>query len=72
MNKCHQCNAKAYKPVIERDAEGAMRPSGVYQCVGCKVLFTSIQEWRTGQLAHALVPSPDATVADQSVAVAPG
>ncbi len=25
-----------------------MRPSGQYRCVGCNLVFNSIDEWRTG------------------------
>jgi hypothetical protein len=45
-NKCHRCGAASYKPVIRRDEDGAMNPSGESQCVGCKLIFTEIDEWR--------------------------
>lgn len=48
VNKCHACGATTYQQVIQRDAAGAMRPSGVYQCSGCKLLFSSVGEWRHG------------------------
>jgi hypothetical protein len=47
-NKCHRCGAASYKPVIKRDEDGAMSPSGESQCVGCKLIFTDIDEWRVG------------------------
>jgi hypothetical protein len=47
-NKCHRCGAASYKPVIKRDEDGAMNPSGESQCVGCKLIFTEIDEWRVG------------------------
>lgn len=47
-NKCHRCGASSYKPVIKRDDSGAMMPSGELQCVGCKLVFTDIDEWRFG------------------------
>ena len=47
-NKCHRCSASSYKPVIKRDESGNMQPSGQYQCVGCKLIFTHIEEWRIG------------------------
>jgi hypothetical protein len=47
-NKCHRCGAASYKPVIKRDGDGAMNQSGESQCVGCKLIFTEIDEWRMG------------------------
>ncbi len=47
INKCHRCGATSYKPVIKRDESGAMNPSGEHQCVGCGLVFTDIDEWRT-------------------------
>ena len=41
------CGATAYRPVIARDANGAMMPSGAYRCVRCKLEFTSIDQWRS-------------------------
>jgi len=46
-NACHRCGATAYRPVIARDASGAMTPSGAYRCVRCKLEFTSIDQWRS-------------------------
>jgi hypothetical protein len=54
-NKCHRCGATSYKPVIKRDVDGAMSPSGEYQCVGCKLVFTDINTWRN---ASAKVDAP--------------
>ena len=54
-NKCHRCGATSYKPVIKRDENGTMTPSGEYQCVGCKLVFTDIDAWR-----HASRPQEDA------------
>jgi hypothetical protein len=34
--------------VIKRDDSGDMRPSGEHQCVGCKMIFTDVEEWRGG------------------------
>lgn len=48
MNACHRCGATAYKPILERDEQGAMRPSGRFQCVKCLLPFSSIREWREG------------------------
>jgi hypothetical protein len=47
INKCHRCGATSYKPVIKRDENGTMMPSGEHQCVGCKLDFTDIDAWRT-------------------------
>lgn len=48
VNKCHHCGATSYKPVIKRDEAGTMKPSGQYQCVGCKLTFTDIDTWKHG------------------------
>ncbi|MGM9428392.1 hypothetical protein [Hydrogenophaga sp. MI9] len=45
-NACRRCGATAYKPVIARDASGAMMPSGTYRCVGCKLEFNTVDQWR--------------------------
>ena len=50
-NNCHRCGAASYKPVIKRDENGSMNPSGASQCVGCKLIFTEIDEWRVGPAA---------------------
>lgn len=47
INKCHRCGATSYKPLIKRDENGTMMPSGEYQCVDCKLVFTDIDVWRT-------------------------
>jgi hypothetical protein len=66
VNKCHACGATAYKQVIQRDAAGAMSPSGVYQCSGCRMLFSSIGEWRNGPVQQQL--AKDAALASGTVA----
>jgi len=33
--------------VIKRNENGTMMPSGEHQCVGCKMVFTDIDAWRT-------------------------
>ena len=48
VNRCHHCGATAYKTLIARDAAGAMRPSGRYQCVQCQVEFAQVSQWREG------------------------
>lgn len=47
-NACRRCGSAAYRPVIARDDSGAMKPSGVYRCVGCKLEFQNIDQWRAG------------------------
>jgi hypothetical protein len=59
INKCHQCGATSYKPVIKRDANGAMNPSGENQCVGCEMTFTDIDEWRNAPAAKQAVSTPE-------------
>jgi hypothetical protein len=58
VNKCHRCGATSYKPVIKRDEAGTMKPSGEFQCVGCKLLFTDIDTWKNGPtpLSDASLP----------------
>jgi hypothetical protein len=34
--------------VIARDEQGAMQPTGMYTCDGCKLLFNDINDWRSG------------------------
>ena len=46
VNRCHRCGCTAYKPVIERNAEGAMTPCGRYQCAQCGLVFASLLQWR--------------------------
>ena len=59
INKCHQCGATSYKPVIKRDENGTMSASGEHQCVGCKLIFTDIDKWRNAPAAKVAAPSPD-------------
>lgn len=47
-NSCHRCGATAYRTLIARDTSGAMRPSGQYQCVLCRQVFSHVREWRDG------------------------
>jgi len=56
-NACRLCGAKAYQPVIMRDASGAMMPSGTYRCVRCKLEFNTIDQWRgTAEPAPKAIP----------------
>jgi hypothetical protein len=48
VNRCRSCGATSYKPIISRDAQGGMRASGQYRCVGCNFAFRVIDEWRVG------------------------
>ncbi len=49
INACHRCGATSYRPVIARAADGAMRPNGQFMCVRCKLLFTTLTQWRLGE-----------------------
>lgn len=62
MNKCHQCGSTSYKPIIRRDQQGVMRPSGQYQCTGCNRVFTTLDTWRNGEAFH----NAEQTLLDQS------
>ncbi|MDR7379252.1 hypothetical protein J2X19_003946 [Rhodoferax ferrireducens] len=31
--------------MIGRDATGALMPTGVYRCTGCRVTFTDARDW---------------------------
>jgi hypothetical protein len=48
MNACRLCGATNYRRVIERSESGDMRPSGLYQCSGCSVVFADPASWRAG------------------------
>ena len=52
MNKCKQCGSTSYKPIIKRDDQGVMQPSGKYQCTDCKLVFATLDEWRYGEVIH--------------------
>jgi DNA-directed RNA polymerase subunit RPC12/RpoP len=43
--KCHKCGTPSYQRVIERDASGALRPSGAYRCAGCRSIFETLRAW---------------------------
>lgn len=55
INRCHQCGATSYKPVIKRDELGVMTMSGTYQCTGCRLEFTDIDTWRLGEAGQVYV-----------------
>lgn len=42
---CRLCGATSYRPVLARQ-DGAMRPSGLYRCSGCSVVFEDPKSWR--------------------------
>ncbi len=42
------CGATSYRPVIARDAAGAMTRTGLYRCSGCSVVFADPKAWREG------------------------
>ncbi len=42
------CGATSYRPVIARDAAGAMTRTGLYLCSGCSVVFADPKAWREG------------------------
>lgn len=43
------CGATSYRPVIDRDASGALRPTSLFRCSGCSVAFTDPKAWRDGE-----------------------
>ena len=48
VNSCHRCGCTSYRPVIARDAQGAMRVTDNYVCTNCKFQFTRVEDWRDG------------------------
>jgi len=40
-----------------------MRPSGHYQCTGCKLVFSKLDQWRYGEVVH---DNPEKTLLDQA------
>ena len=43
MYKCRECGATGYQPVIDRAADGALKPTGEYKCTGCRNVFASLR-----------------------------
>lgn len=43
---CCRCGARSYHRVIDRDLDGAMRPTGRYRCSGCSAVFADPKAWR--------------------------
>ncbi len=54
---CRACGASSYRAVIQRDAQGAMRPSGLYRCSGCSLTFSNPRQWQVGG-GHDFAASP--------------
>ena len=64
VNSCRSCGATSYKPIISRDANGDMRASGQYQCVGCGVAFADVDEWRYGNVRLGFAQRPQESPAN--------
>lgn len=43
--KCRECGATSYQRVLDRDALGALRPTGEYRCTGCRNIFATLRAW---------------------------
>ena len=43
--KCRECGATSYQPVVDRAANGALKPTGAYKCTGCRNVFASLRAW---------------------------
>ena len=37
--------ATSYQQVIDRNASGALQPTGQYRCTGCRNIFATIRAW---------------------------
>jgi hypothetical protein len=48
INACRTCGATNYRRVVARDTFGHLRPTGLYQCSGCSVVFADPKAWRDG------------------------
>jgi hypothetical protein len=57
------CGASSYRPVLDRDATGAMRATGLYRCSGCSVVFADPRAWREGGADEAMPSGPPAAPA---------
>lgn len=56
QNACGRCGATSYKSIMARDASGVMRASGRYQCVQCRRVFETVQDWKQAET----LPNSDA------------
>jgi len=43
--KCRECGATSYQQVVDRAADGALKPTGQYRCTGCRNIFANIRAW---------------------------
>jgi hypothetical protein len=59
---CRMCGATSYHRVIERDASGALRPTSLYQCSGCSVVFADPRAWREGEVDLPAPAAPDSLI----------
>lgn len=66
-NHCRLCGATSYRAVIARDAAGALRANGQYQCSGCGLVFRDPKDWR-GSAGADVAAAP--AVASRAVAAA--
>jgi hypothetical protein len=48
QNACGHCGATSYKTLMARNEVGVMQPSGRYQCVQCRRVFSAVAQWRDG------------------------
>jgi hypothetical protein len=73
LNRCRLCGASSYRPVIDRDASGALRPNGLYRCSGCSVVFADPAAWRDGdsQAWSAAAQDPPAPARGRGPSVVP-
>lgn len=65
------CGASSYRPVLDRDAAGAMRSTGLYRCSGCSVVFADPRAWREGGADDAAPPVSPAAPAGAGAAPIP-
>lgn len=47
-NRCGFCGDTSYRPVVERDAAGAMHYADRLVCSGCSREFSGLASWRSG------------------------
>lgn len=72
LNACRTCGATNYRRVIERDANGALRPTGLYHCSGCSVVFANPAAWRDGGVDVAATQAGPIASRRAAAGVAPG
>jgi hypothetical protein len=65
------CGASSYRAVIDRDGSGAMRPTGLYRCSGCSVVFADPRAWREGGADDAVAPRPSVSAGASGIAPVP-